>query len=80
MSENGQSSTTQLSEAEFTERVLAAIERDPANRDRLLAQTAFQVTELHRTMLGAFAAIQSGGMGGIMSALGGFKLGRNKEK
>lgn len=65
-----------LTEAEFVERALAAIADNEQNRDVLLARTAYQVAELHGQMLGAFAAIQKGGIGGIKDILMGGLLGK----
>jgi hypothetical protein len=58
------------------ERALRAFADNPTNRDVLLAQTAFQVAELHGQMLAAFAAISQGGLGGLKDLIGGSLFGR----
>ena len=49
------------------------------NRDLAIAQILYMTTVLHNQMLGAFAAIQSGGLGGLKDILGGVLLGKGRK-
>ena len=71
-------SITTFTEQEFIARCVEQFTANPANRDIAIARTLFLVTELHTNMVGAFTALQAGGLGGIKSLLGGALFGKGK--
>jgi hypothetical protein len=83
VTENGQEAApvvvTTFSEQEFVDRALAAFAANPENRDRAIARTLFLTTELHAHMVGAFQALQAGGIGGIKDLIGGTLFGKGRK-
>jgi hypothetical protein len=82
LSENGQAEpavASVLTEKEFVDRALAAFTLDPVNRDIAIARSLFLTTELHMHMVGAFEALQKGGIGGLKDVIGGALFGKNRK-
>jgi len=77
---NGQTAVaSELSQQEFIDNAVRAFAANPENRDLAIAQILYMTTVLHNQMLGAFAAIQSGGLGGLKDILGGVLLGKGRK-
>lgn len=53
------------------ELLIAAFQRDPANRDRALAETHVMLSDIEHLFSQAMASLQGGGLSGLLGMFGG---------